>query len=79
MAKMLRKPSKDPVAAVPVLGRIEGDIFVIRPTPLNKKPYNLLLVERSTRFRVVRGLKTKDEAYKKAESVFRGLFNTYGR
>ncbi|KAM7182530.1 hypothetical protein V8F33_014242, partial [Rhypophila sp. PSN 637] len=62
-AKMLRKPSRKPVKdPAHVLDRIEGDIFVIRPTPLNNKPYGLVLVDRKSRFRVLRLLTTKGQA-----------------
>src|ERR1044071_10142047 len=38
LAKLLRRPSKKLVEDPPnALGRIEGDIFVIRPTPLNNR------------------------------------------
>jgi len=62
-----------------VLGRIEGDIFIIRPTLLNNKPYGLILVDRKTRFRMVRLLKSKDEIVIEAKSVIDGLYNTYKR
>ena len=79
-AKILRKPSKRPVTDPPyALGRIEGDIFIIRPTPLNNRPYGLILVDRKTRFRMVRLLKLKDEAVIEARAIIEGLYNTYRR
>ena len=66
-AKLLRRPSTKPVVDPPyALGRIEGDVFIIRPTPLNGKPYGLILVERKTRFRLLRLLKTKEDAVPEA-------------
>jgi hypothetical protein len=77
---MLRRPSKKPVAdPVYALGRIEGDIFIIRPTLLNNRPYGLLLVDRKTRFRMLRLLKLKDEAVTEARSAIEGLYNTFQR
>ena len=46
LAKLLRRPFKKPVNDPSnALGRIEGDIFVIRPIPLNNRPYGLVLVD----------------------------------
>ena len=79
-AKILRRPSKRPVSDPPyALGRIEGDIFIIRPTLLNNRPYGLILVDRKTRFRMVRLLKSKDEAVIEAKSIIDSLYNTYKR
>lgn len=79
-AKILRRPSKRPVSDPPyALGRIEGDIFIIRPTPLNNRPYGLVLVDRKTRFRMLRLLKSKDEAVTEAKSAIESLYNTYKR
>jgi hypothetical protein len=79
-AKILRRPSKQPVVDPPyALGRIEGDIFIIRPTPLNGRPYGLVMVDRKTRFRLLRLLKSKDEAVIAAKSTIEGLYNTYKR
>lgn len=79
-AKILRRPSKRLVSDPPyALGRIEGDIFIIRPTPLNNRPYGLILVDWKTRFRIVRLLKSKDKAVTEAKSAIKGLYNTYKR
>src|SRR4051812_19750396 len=78
--KILRKPSKRPVTNPTLaLGRIEGDIFVIRPTLLNNKPYGLILMDRKTRYRVFKLLKSKDEVVTEAKSIIEGLYNTYKR
>jgi len=62
-AKMLRRPLKQPIEdPLYALGRLEGDIFIIRPTLLNGRPYGLILVDRKTRFRLLWLLKSKDEA-----------------
>jgi len=75
---MLRRPLKqlikDPLYA---LGRLEGDIFIIRPTLLNSKPYRLILVDRKTRFQLLQLLKSKDKAVQAAKSTIEGLYNTY--
>jgi hypothetical protein len=78
VVKILRRPSKKPVAdLVYALGRIKGDIFIIRPTLLNNRPYGLLLVDRKTRFRMLRLLKLKDEAVIEARSAIEGFYNTF--
>ena len=79
-AKFLRRPSRRPVSDPPyALGRLEGDIFIIHPIPLNNKPYGLVLVDRKTRFRMVRLLKSKDEAAEEAKTAIESLYNTYKR
>jgi IS30 family transposase len=79
-AKFLRRPSRKPVEDPPyALGRIKGDIFIIRPTPLNNRPYGLILIDRKTRFRILRLLKSKDEAVLKAKFAIESLYNTYKR
>ena len=47
--------------------------------PLNNRPYGLVLVNRKTRFRFLRLLKSKDKVVLKAKSAFKGLYNTYRR
>ena len=80
LAKLLRRPFKKPVDDPPnALGRIEGDIFVIRPMPLNNRLYGLVLVDRKIRFRFLRLLKFKDEAVLEAKFTIKGLYNTYRR
>jgi hypothetical protein len=80
VAKILCRPSKQPVSDPPqALGRIEGDIFVIRPMPLNGRPYGLVLVDRKTRFCFLRLLKSKDEAVIAVKSTIEGLHNTFQR
>jgi len=77
---MLRRPSKQPIEdPLYALGRLEGDIFIIWPTPLNGRPYGFILVDRKTRFRLLRLLKSKDEAVQAAKSTIEGLYNTYRR
>jgi len=79
-AKLLRRPSSkaitDPFNA---LGRIEGDIFVIRPIPLNNKPYRLILVNWKTCFKIIRLLKSKDEVVTKAKAAIKEINNTFKR
>jgi hypothetical protein len=78
VVKMLRRPSKKPVAdPAHALRRIKGDIFIIRPTLLNNRPYRLLLVDRKTRFRFLRLLKSKNEAIIEARLAIEGLYNTF--
>ena len=80
IAKILRKLSRKLIADfLYVLGRIEGDIFIIRPTPLNNKPYRLILVDRKTRFRFIRLLKSKEDIVIEAKSAIENLYNTYKR
>ena len=51
-AKMLRHPSKGPLADPPkALDSIEGDIFEMSPQSHNKSSAVLLLVDRKTRYR----------------------------
>ena len=80
LVKLLRRPFKklvdDPFNA---LGRIKGDIFVIRPIPLNNRPYGLVLVDWKTRFRFLWLLKSKDKAVLEVKSTIEGLYNTYRR
>jgi len=45
-AKLLQQPSSKAITNPPdALRRIKGDVFVIRPIPLNNKPYRLILVD----------------------------------
>ena len=80
LAKLLRQPFKKPVNDPSnALGRIKGDIFVIRLIPLNNRLYRLVLVNRKTQFRFLRLLKFKNKAVLKAKSTIKGLYNTYRR
>jgi len=75
---MLRRPLKQPIEdPLYALGRLEGDIFIIRPILLNGRLYGLILVDRKTRFQLLRLLKSKDEAVQAVKSTIEGLYNTY--
>ena len=79
-AKLLRRPLTKPIVNPPyTLKRIEGDIFIIRLTPLNSKPYKLILVQRKTQFKLFRLLKTKEDAIPEVQAVFKGFKNKFGR
>jgi len=79
-AKLLRRPSSKAVINPPnVLGRIKGDIFVIRPIPLNNKPYRLILVDRKTRFKIIRLLKSKDKVVTKVKAAIEEINNIFKR
>ena len=79
-AKLLRRPSSKAVINPPdALGRIKGDMFVIRPIPLNNKPYRLILVNRKTRFKIIRLLKSKDKVVTKAKAIIKEINNTFKR
>jgi len=79
-AKLLQQPSSKAVADPPnALGRIEGDMFVIRPMPLNNKPYGLILVDRKTRFKIIRLLKSKNEVVTEAKAAIEKINNTFKR
>jgi len=79
-AKLLRQPSsKAIVNPLNALGRIEGDIFVIRPIPLNNKPYRLILVDWKTRFKIIRLLKFKDKVIIKVKATIEEINNTFKR
>jgi len=77
-AKLLRQPSSkaitDPFNA---LRRIEGDVFIIRFIPLNNKPYRLILVNRKTRFKIIRLLKSKDKVITEAKAAIKEINNTF--
>ena len=78
--KLLRRPSfKAVVDPSDALGRIEGDVFVIRPMPLNNKPYGLILVDWKTRFKIVRLLKFKDEVVIEVKAAIEEINNTFKR
>ena len=78
--KLLRRPSfKAVVDPSDALGRIEGDVFVIRPMPLNNKPYGLILVDRKTRFKIVRFLKSKDKVVIEAKVAIKEINNIFKR
>ena len=80
VAKLLRRPSSKAVINPPdTLGRIEGDVFVIRLIPLNNKPYRLILVDRKTYFKIVRFLKSKDEVVTEAKAAIKEINNTFKR
>ena len=79
-AKLLRRPSSKAVVNPPdALGWIEGDVFVIRPMPLNNKPYRLILVDRKTRFKIIRFLKSKDKVVIEAKAAIEEINNTFKR
>jgi len=51
-AKAIRRPSKRPIAdPLEALNSIKGDTFKINPTPYNKYPIVLPLVDRKTYYR----------------------------
>ena len=78
--KLLHQPSSKAVINPPnALGRIKGDIFVIRLIPLNNKPYRLILVNRKTRFKIVRFLKSKDKVITKVKATIEEINNTFKR
>jgi len=78
--KLLRRPSFKVIINPPnALGRIEGDMFVIRPMPLNNKPYRLILVDRKTRFKIIRFLKSKDKVVIEAKAAIEEINNTFKR
>ena len=52
---------------------------MIRPMPLNNRPYGFVLVDWKTQFRFLRLLKSKDKAVSEAKSTIKGLYNTYRR
>jgi len=79
-AKLLRWFFSKAVVNPPnALGRIKGDVFVIRPIPLNNKPYKLILVDRKTRFKIIRFLKFKDKVIIKAKAAIKEINNTFKR
>jgi len=81
-AKATRVPSKDPIPDPPrALDRLEGDTFKIKPTPYNRKPVCLLLVDRKTRYRWVFNLPNKEGKTLSTAIIgfFRSLKNTYNR
>jgi len=79
-AKLLRQlSSKAIVNRFNASGRINGDIFVIRPIPLNIKPYRLILVNWKTCFKIVRLLKFKNKAVTKARAAIKEINNTFKR
>jgi len=78
--KLLRQPSFKAIINPPnALGRIKEDIFVIRPIPLNNKPYRLILVDWKTRFKIIRLLKSKDKIITKAKATIEEINNTFKR
>jgi len=79
-AKLLHQPSsKVIINPSDALGRIEGDIFVIRPIPLNNKPYRLILIDRKTRFKIIRLLKSKNKVIIEAKAAIKEINNTFKR
>jgi len=79
-AKLLRRPSsKAIVNPSDILGRIKGDVFIIRPIPLNNKPYRLILINRKTRFKIIRLLKSKDKVITKVKVAIEEINNTFKR
>jgi len=78
--KLLRRPSfKAVINPFNVLGRIKGDVFVIRPIPLNNKPYRLILIDRKTRFKIIRFLKSKDKVITEVKAAIKEINNTFKR
>ncbi|KLU82845.1 hypothetical protein MAPG_01913 [Magnaporthiopsis poae ATCC 64411] len=78
----VRRTGKGPLPSPGnVLDSIEGDTVVLSPTPHNKKPVILLLVDRKSRFRWVFQLPNKQGPTVMAaiKSFFRALKATYGR
>jgi len=79
-AKLLRRPSFKAIINPPnTLGRIKGDIFVIRLIPLNNKPYGLILVNRKICFKIIRFLKSKNKVVIKVKAVIKEINNTFKR
>jgi len=54
-------------------------VFVIRPIPLNNKPYRLILVDRKTRFKIIRFLKSKNKVITEAKAIIKEINNTFKR
>jgi len=80
ITKLLYQPSfKAIINPSNALGRIEGDIFVIRLMPLNNKPYKLILVDWKTCFKIIRLLKFKDKVIIKVKVVIKEINNTFKR
>jgi len=78
--KLLRRPSSKAIINPPnALGRIKGNIFVIRPIPLNNKPYGLILVDRKTRFKIIKLIKSKDKVITEAKAAIKEINNTFKR
>jgi len=60
---MLHRPLKQLIEnPLYTLSRLEGDIFIIQPTPLNSRLYGLILIDRKTHFQLLQLLKCKDKA-----------------
>jgi len=78
VAKLLRRPfSKAIIDPFNALGRIKGDVFVIRPIPLNNKLYRLILVDWKTRFKIIRLLKSKDKVVIEVKAAIEEINNTF--
>ena len=81
-AKMVRHPSKGPLADPPkALDSIEGDIFEISPRGYDKSSAVLFLVDRKTRHRWAFLLTNKQGStvFSTIKSFFKGLKNQYNR
>ena len=81
-AKMVRHPSKGPLADPPAaLDSIEGDIFEISPQGHNKSSAVLFLVDRKTRYRWAFLLTNKQgpTVFGVIKSFFKRLKNQYNR
>jgi len=77
-AKLLHRPSSKAIIDLSnALKRIKGDIFIIRPIPLNNKPYRLILVDRKTRFKIIRLLKSKNKVIIKVKVAIKEINNTF--
>ena len=76
VTKLLQRPfSKAVVNPFNALGWIKGDIFVIRPMPLNNKSYGLILVDWKTCFKIIRFLKFKNKVVIEVKAVIVNLYN----
>ena len=47
--------------------------------PLNNKPYRFILINRKTRFKIIRFLKFKNKVITKAKAVIKEINNTFKR
>jgi len=47
--------------------------------PLNNKPYRLILVNRKTRFKIIRFLKSKDKVVTEVKATIKEINNTFKR
>ena len=81
-AKAVRRPSTKPIKNPDmVLDRLEGDTFKISPTPHNKRPIGLIIVDWKSRYRWILLLKSREapEVAPAIQGLFKQLKNQYGR